>query len=62
MPLTLDPEVAEAFAPFVPPPGSTPPPAGDVAARRAVLEPVFRHGDTAQPFPDGVTADRKSVG
>jgi acetyl esterase/lipase len=56
VPLTLDPEVAEAFAPFVPPPGSTPPPAGDVAARRAVLEPVFRHGDTAQPFPDGVTA------
>jgi acetyl esterase/lipase len=52
---TLDPEVAEAFAPFAPPAGSTPPAVGDVATRRAVLEPVFRHGDGAQPFPDDVT-------
>jgi acetyl esterase/lipase len=50
---TLDPEVAEAFAPFAEA-GSTPPPVGDVATRRAVLEAVFRYGDTAQPFPDDV--------
>lgn len=31
MSFTLDPEVAEALAPFASPAGSTPPPAGDVA-------------------------------
>jgi len=53
---TLDPEVAEALAPFAAEAaGGTPPPVGDVAARRATLEAVFRYGDTAQPFPDDVT-------
>jgi acetyl esterase/lipase len=53
---TLDPEVADALAPFAADAaGSTPPPVGDVAARRATLEAVFRYGDTAQPFPDDVT-------
>ena len=55
MSFTLDPEVAEALAPFTPPAGSTPPPAGDVAARRAMLEGIFRYADTAQPYPDDVT-------
>jgi acetyl esterase/lipase len=55
MSFTLDPEVAEALAPFTPPAGSTPPPAGDVAARRAMLEGIFRYADTAHPHPDDVT-------
>ena len=55
MSFTIDPEVAEALAPFAAEAGSTPPPAGDVAARRAALEGVFRYADTAQPFPDDVT-------
>lgn len=55
MSFTLDPEVAEALAPFTPPPGSTPPPAGDVAARRAMLEGIFRYADTTHPHPDDVT-------
>jgi acetyl esterase/lipase len=56
MTFTLDPEVAEALAPFAAEAArSTPPPVGDVATRRATLEAVFRYGDTAQPFPDDVT-------
>lgn len=55
MSFTLDPEVAEALAPFTPPPGSLPPPAGDVAARRAMLEGIFRYADTAHPHPNDVT-------
>lgn len=56
MSFTFDPEVAEALAPFAAATaGSTPPPVGDVAARRATLEGVFQYGDTAQPFPDDVT-------
>jgi acetyl esterase/lipase len=56
MSFTLDPQVAEALAPFAAETaGSTPPPVGDVAARRAALEGVFRYADTAQPFPDDVT-------
>ncbi len=56
MPFTLDPEVAEAFAPFAADAdGRTPPPVGDVTARRATLEAVFGYLDTAQPFPDDVT-------
>ena len=54
MSFTLDPEVAAAFATFAET-GGTPPPVGDVATRRAVLEAVFRYGDTAQPFLDDVT-------
>lgn len=49
MSFTLDPEVAEALAPFTPPPGSTLPPAGDVAPRIAMLESIFRYADTAHP-------------
>lgn len=56
MSFTLDPEVAEALAPFAAETtGSTPPPVGDVAARRATLEGVFRYADTARPLPDDVT-------
>jgi acetyl esterase/lipase len=55
MSFTLDPEVAEALAPFTPPPGSTLPPAGDVAPRIAMLESIFRYTDTAHPHPDDVT-------
>lgn len=56
MSFTLDPEVAAALAPMAAATaGGAPPPVGDVAARRAALEAVFRHGDTAQPFPDDVT-------
>jgi acetyl esterase/lipase len=55
MSFTLDPEVAEALAPFAPAAGGTPPPVGDVAARRATLEGIFHHADTALPFPDDVT-------
>jgi hypothetical protein len=53
MSFTLDPQVAEALAPFAAEmAGSTPPPVGDVAVRRAALEGVFRYADTALPFPD----------
>jgi hypothetical protein len=55
MSFTLDPEVAEALAPFTPPPGSTLPLAGDVAPRIAMLESIFRYADTAHPHPDDVT-------
>ena len=54
MSFTLDPEVAEALAPFLPPPGSTPPPAGEVAPRVAMLEGLFRHADSARPHPGDV--------
>jgi hypothetical protein len=40
MSFTLDPEAAEALAPFTPPAGGTPPPAGDVAARRVFSDRV----------------------
>ncbi|MGI5439466.1 hypothetical protein ACQEV4_19345 [Streptomyces shenzhenensis] len=33
----------------------TPPPVGDVAGRRAALEGLIAHGDTAQPTPSDVT-------
>ena len=55
MSFTLDPEVAEALAPFTPPPGSTPP------AGRGRRHPPrhagghLRYADTAQPHPDDVT-------
>ena len=55
MSFTLDPEVAEALAPLTPPPGSTPPPAGDVASRVAMLESIFRYADAANPHPGDVT-------
>lgn len=55
MSFTLDPQVAEALAPFAATAGSTPPLVGDVAARRATLEGIFHYADSAQPFPDDVT-------
>ncbi|MFF5259714.1 alpha/beta hydrolase [Actinomadura viridis] len=56
MSFTLDLQVAEAFAPFAAQAaGATPPPVGDVAARRTTLEGVFGHYDAAQPFPGDVT-------
>ena len=56
MSFTLDPQVAEALAPFAAETaGSTPPPVGDVATRRVTLEGIFQYGDTAQQFPDDVT-------
>ena len=39
----------------MPPPGSTPPPAGEVAARLAMLEGIFRYAETARPRADNVT-------
>jgi acetyl esterase/lipase len=54
---TLDPEVAEAFAPLVAQAtASTPPPVGDVASRRAVFGGIFGYSDKAQPSPDDVTS------
>ncbi|MEO3868301.1 alpha/beta hydrolase [Nonomuraea sp. B12E4] len=56
MSLTLDPEVAQALAPMVAAlADSTPPPVGDVATRRAVLEGVIAHAGAAQPMPADVT-------
>jgi acetyl esterase/lipase len=52
MTFTLDPEIAEALAPMA---GFTPPPVGDVAARRAVWEPIIGAAGTAQPIPPDVT-------
>jgi hypothetical protein len=56
MAFTLDPEVAEALAPFAAETAdTTPPPVGDVATRRATLKGIFHYGDTAQQLPDDVT-------
>lgn len=49
---TLDPQVADALAPIAAAmAGVTPPPVGDVATRRAALERLIAHTDTAQPTP-----------
>jgi acetyl esterase/lipase len=51
MSLSLDPEIAEALAPMA----DAPPPAvGDVAARRAMWEPIIGAAGTAQPIPADV--------
>ncbi|GIH94253.1 alpha/beta hydrolase [Planobispora siamensis] len=56
MSFTLDPQVAQALAPIAAAmAGATPPPAGDVAARRTALEALIAHTDAAQPTPDDVT-------
>lgn len=56
MAFVLDPQVAEALAPLVEAmAGMTPPPVGDVAARRAALEPLIAQVDAAQPMPTDVT-------
>lgn len=52
MPLGTDPEIAEALAPMA---GAmadaTPPAVGDVAAQRALWEPIIGAAGTAQPIP-----------
>jgi acetyl esterase/lipase len=56
MALTLNPEVAQALAPMAAAmAGSTPPPVGDVASRRMVLEGIIAHAGDAQPRPSDVT-------
>jgi acetyl esterase/lipase len=56
MPLSLDPQIAEAMAPMA---GAmadaTPPAVGDVPARRALWEPVIGAAGAAQPMPADVT-------
>jgi acetyl esterase/lipase len=56
MPLSLDPQIAEALAPMA---GAmadaTPPAVGDVPARRALWEPIIGAAGTAQPIPADVT-------
>ncbi|WP_237304742.1 hypothetical protein [Streptomyces qaidamensis] len=55
MALSLDPEIAEALAPMA---GAmadaTPPAVGDIAARRAMWEPIIGAAGTAQPAPADV--------
>jgi hypothetical protein len=55
MTLSLDPEIAAALAPMA---GAmadaTPPAVGDVAARRAMWEPIIGAASTAQPIPADV--------
>ncbi|WP_290052166.1 alpha/beta hydrolase, partial [Amycolatopsis solani] len=51
MALSLDPEIAEALAPMA---GATPPRVGDIAARRALWEPIIGAAGTAQPIPADV--------
>ena len=56
MSLALDPEVAQALAPMVAAMGDvTPPPLGDVAARRPIAEAIMAQTGAAQPIPDDVT-------
>ncbi|WP_433728054.1 alpha/beta hydrolase [Nocardia sp. CA-129566] len=70
MSFTLEPQVAQAYAPFAAAMAdSTPPPVGDVATRRIVFEERIGQADAAQPFPDGtaitdhrlVTADGATI-
>jgi acetyl esterase/lipase len=59
---TLDPEIAEALAPMTAAmEGSTPPAVGDVAARRAVWEPIIGAAGAAQPMPPDVTTAEYNV-
>ncbi|MEU4519125.1 alpha/beta hydrolase [Amycolatopsis sp. NPDC024027] len=51
MALSLDPEIAAALAPMA---GATPPAVGDIAARRAMWEPIIGAASTAQPIPADV--------
>lgn len=55
MTLSPDPEIAEALAPMAGAMVDTTPPAvGDVAARRALWEPIIGAAGTAQPIPTDV--------
>jgi acetyl esterase/lipase len=62
MSLSFDPEIAEALAPMA---GAmaeaTPPPVGDIAARRALWEPIIGAAGTAQPIPADVTMNDHHV-
>jgi hypothetical protein len=61
MSFTLDPEVAEALAPFAAETtGSTPPPVGDVAACRAALEGVFAPTGASATATGSSAADRST--
>jgi acetyl esterase/lipase len=51
MALSLDPEIAEVLAPMA---DTTPPAVGNVAARRALWEPIIGAAGTAQPIPADV--------
>jgi acetyl esterase/lipase len=51
MSFAFDPEIAAALAPMA---GFTPPPVGDIAARRAVWEPIIGAASAAQPIPGDV--------
>jgi acetyl esterase/lipase len=56
MTFTLDPEMAAALAPMAEAmKGTTPPPAGDVATRRTIFEPMIGHANAAPGTPDDVT-------
>ncbi|WP_151478805.1 alpha/beta hydrolase [Streptomyces albicerus] len=56
MSLSFDPEFAQVFAPMAEVmAGATPPPVGDVAARRAMWEPIIGAASAAQPVPADVT-------
>ncbi|MGW0571123.1 alpha/beta hydrolase [Streptomyces tauricus] len=56
MSLSLDPEFAQVFAPMAEAmAGTTPPAVGDVAARRALWEPIIGAASAAQPVPADVT-------
>ncbi|MEU8660567.1 alpha/beta hydrolase [Actinoplanes philippinensis] len=57
MTLNLDPEFAAVFAPMAQAMASVTSPAiGDVAARRAIWEPIIGTASAAQPMPDDVTS------
>ncbi|MGW7203089.1 hypothetical protein [Streptomyces sp. NPDC054837] len=62
MALSLDPEIAEALAPMA---GAmadaTPPAVGDIAARRAMWEPIIGAAGTAQPIPADVQTSEHQV-
>ncbi len=52
----LDPELAAAMAPMAEAmAGTTPPPAGDVASRRGMWEPIIAHANAAPGTPTDVT-------
>ena len=64
MTFTFDPEFAAALAPMAEAMAeSTPPPVGDVKARRATFEAIIASTGAAQPTPpDVATTDFRAVG
>jgi acetyl esterase/lipase len=63
MSLSLDPEIAEALAPMAGAMADALPPAvGDIAARRAMWEPIIGAAGTAQPIPADVkTSEHRAI-